>query len=205
MFPVLRKILSDNRWDSLIRQFMQRHRSVTPYFLQLPQEFVDFLQSEYEPQDDDFPFLSELAHYEYIEIALSISEAVDDLDGVNPNGNLVRGVPVKSELCWTYAYHYPVHRIAADFLPGEPSGTTVFLAVYRDSDDKVRFLELNAVTAGLLDAIENNDAGRTGEQLLRALAADINYPDASALLTHGAAALEELRQLGILTGARQAA
>ena len=84
MFPVLRKILADSKWDALVRQFMQQHRSVTPYFLQLPQEFVDFLHSEYELQEDDFPFLTELAHYEYIEIALSISEAVDDLDGVDP-------------------------------------------------------------------------------------------------------------------------
>jgi hypothetical protein len=205
MFPVLRKILTSARWDTLIRQFMQQHQSATPYFLQLPEEFVNFLQNEYEPKDDDLPFLTELAHYEYIEIALSISEAANDLDGVDPDGDLVSGVPVKSELCWTYAYRYPVHRIAVDFLPDKPSDAAVFLAVYRDSNDKVRFLELNAVTAGLLDAIENNHAGRTGEQLLRTLATDINYPDASALLAHGTVALEELRQLEILTGARHPA
>ena len=202
MFPVLRKIQTDAKWDALIRQFMQVHQSVTPYFLQLPQEFVNFLQDEYVLQDDDFPFLPELAHYEYIEIALSISEAVNDLDGVDPDGDLVSGVPVKSELCWCYAYHYPVHRISLEFLPDAPAEAPVFLAVYRGSDDKVRFLELNAITAGLLEAIENNDTRQTGEQLLRALAAHINYPDADALLQHGTAALQELRQLEILTGAR---
>ena len=156
-------------------------------------------------QDDDFLFLTELAHYEYIEIALSISEASNDLDGVDPNGDPVSGVPVKSVLCWTYAYHYPVHRIAVNFLPDAPSEAPVFLAVYRDSDDKVRFLELNAVTAGLLEAIEENAAGRTGEQLLRTLAADINYPDADALLQHGTTAMHDLLQLEILTGTRQPA
>ena len=46
MFPVLRKLHSDERWFGLIRQFMQRHRAETPYFLRLPQEFLEFLQTE---------------------------------------------------------------------------------------------------------------------------------------------------------------
>lgn len=202
MFPVIRKIVSDDKWDSLIRLFMQRHQAETPYFLQLPQEFLSFLQNEYELQDDDFPFLVELAHYEYIEIALSISEEENDLSGVDPAGDLVANVPVKSLLSWMYAYSYPVHRITSEFLPDQPAEQPVFLAIYRRADDKVRFLELNPVSAGLLEAIEQNESNQTGEDLLRTLAAQINYPDIDALIQHGAAALEEMRQLEILTGAR---
>lgn len=203
MFPVIRKIVSDDKWSQLIRQFMQRHRAGTPYFLQLPREFLDFLQNEYELQEDDVPFLLELAHYEYAEIALSISEDVNDLQGVDPAADLVANVPVKSALTRIYAYSYPVHRIAPDFLPREPAEQPVFLALYRGGDDKVRFLELNPVTAGLLEAIEHNESMQTGEQLLRSLAQQINYPDADALVAHGAQALEEMRQLEILTGARR--
>ena len=202
MFPVIRKIVSDAKWSALIRQFMRMHRAHTPYFLQLPQEFLEFLQIEYEMQEDDFPFLLELAHYEYVEIALSISEEANDLSGVDPDGDLLTGVPVKSALSWVYAYNYPVHRISAEFLPTETAEQPVFLAIYRRSDDKVRFLELNSMTAGLLEAIEHNDSQQTGEQLLRTLAKEINYPDAEAFVEHGSAALEEMRQLEILTGAR---
>ena len=42
----------------------------------------------------------------------------------------------------------------------------------------------------------------TGEALLRALAAEINYADVDALVQHGAAALQDMRQLDILTGTR---
>jgi hypothetical protein len=202
MFPVLTKLYSDQLWRRLVRKFMQRHQARTPYFLQLPAEFLDFLQNEYEPTADDFPFLAELAHYEYIELALSISEDTDDLEGVDPQGDLLAGVPVKSALACTYAYRYPVHRISADFLPDAPAELPVYLAVYRDGTDKVGFLELNAVTAGLLNAIEENDAGRTGEALLRKLAADINYPDTDAFIAHGLAVMQEMRSLDILTGAR---
>lgn len=200
MFPVLKKLHTADRWNHLIRQFMQVHRAETPYFLQLPQEFLDFLENEYPPQSDDFPFLLELAHYEYIELALSIAEETNDLTGVDPEGDLLHNVPVKSALAWLYAYQYPVHRISADFKPGEPSEQPVYLAVYRGADDKVGFLELNVMTARLLDSISANNDKRSGENLLRTLAAESAYPDANALLQHGRAALEEMRQLSILTG-----
>ena len=202
MFPVLKKLHSPDAWSAFIRQFMIDHRATTPYFLQLPREFLEFLQNEYEPQDDDFPFLLELAHYEYIELALSISEASNDMTDVDPDGDLLANIPVKSELAWAFAYHYPVHRITIDYQPEAPAEVPTYLAVYRSSDDKVGFLELNPMTAGLLDAISSNEQGLNGKALLTALAEQTNYPDVDAFIAHGAAALEEMRQLEILTGAR---
>lgn len=201
-FPVLRKIHSDQQWRRFIRGFMRHHKAKTPYFLQLPQEFLAYLQNEFEAADDDFPFLIELAHYEYAELELSVSEEENDLQGIDPNGDLLAGVPVKSALSWSFAYRYAVHRISPNFLPEEPETQPVYLALYRGTDDSVGFLELNAVTAALLDAIEFNTENKTGEALLRALATKINYPDADALVAHGADALREMRQLEILTGTR---
>ena len=203
-FPVLRKIHDDAHWRYFIREFMKQHRAVTPYFLKLPEEFLAFLQEEYEPREDDYAFLAELAHYEYIELALSVSTDENDPSGVDPEGDLLSEVPVKSVLAWAYAYHFPVQRISPDVLPGEPADQPVYLVVFRRSDDKVRFLELNAVTAALLDAVENNEQGKTGEQLLRTLAETIQYPDVDALLAHGLDALQEMRRLEILTGTRSA-
>jgi len=202
MFPVLKKLHDTDKWESMIRQFMQKHRAETPYFLQLPQEFLDFLQNEYTPQDDDFPFLVELAHYEYIELALSISEESNNFEGIDLDGDLLANVPVKSVLTWVYAYQYPVHRISPDNLPTEPAEQPVCLAVYRRDNDKVNFLELNPITARLLEAIEQNDAKKSGEDLLRGLAVEIDYPDIDALIQHGATALDEMKQLEILIGTR---
>lgn len=204
-FPVLRKIHSNEQWRRFVRGFMQHHQAQTPYFLQLPEEFLGYLQNEFEPADDDYPFLLELAHYEYAELALSISEDENDLSGIDPEGDLLTGIPVKSVLSWPYAYRYAVHRISPDYLPREPENQAVYLALYRGDDGKVGFLELNAVSAALLDAIERNSENRSGEELLRALATTINYPDAEALVAHGADALQQMRQLGILIGTRNPA
>ena len=200
MFPVLRKIHSDAQWRHMIREFMKQHRAETPYFLKLPEEFLEFLQQEYTPRTDDHAFLAELAHYEYVELALSVSTDDNDLSGVNPDGDLLAEVPVKSVLAWAFAYSYPVQRISPEFLPTEPAEQPVYLAVFRRCDDKVRFLELNAVSAALLDAVDNNSDNCTGEQLLRSLAKTIHYPDVDALIGHGLEALQEMRQLEILTG-----
>jgi hypothetical protein len=204
MFPVLKKIHTDDRWRYLIRQFMKQHKAETPYFLKLPEEFLAFLQDEFEPDSNDFDFLTELARYEYAELALSVATLDNDLSNIDAEGDLLSAIPVKSELAWTYAYRYPVHRISPDFLPARPTEQPVYLSIYRGSDDKVRFLELNAVTAALLEAIANNSENMNGEELLQALAETIHYPDVGALLQHGAAAMQQMRQFEILIGTRRA-
>lgn len=203
-YPVLKKIHGGDRWDHFIRGFMRQHRARTPYFLELPAEFLDYLQNEYEPAPDDYPFLAELAHYEYIELALSVSTGSNDVDAIDPDGDMLIQVPVKSVLAWMFAYRYPVHRISTGFLPDEPAEQPVYIAVYRGEDDTVGFLELNPVSARLLDAIENNEAGHTGEKLLRDIATEIGYADVPVFVKHGLAAMQQMRDLGILIGTRPA-
>lgn len=200
-FPVLKKLHSKDRWNRLIRLFMVHHKADTPYFMQIPHEFLLYLQNEHELSDEDFPFLIELAHYEWAELALSVSEASNDLSRIDPDGDLLEGIPVKSELAWLYAYQFAVHRISADYLPDAPGEQPTFLAICRKANDDMDFMELNSVTARLLELIETNE-GDTGRVLLEKLAAEINYPDPAALVTHGAAALEDMRRAEIILGTR---
>jgi len=74
--------------------------------------------------------------------------------------------------------------------------------VYRKSDDKVGFLELNPVTAKLLEELGDNAAQKNGEAILRSLAAEIGYADVDALIQHGETALEEMRELEIVIGSK---
>ncbi len=180
---------------------MVHHQAQTPYFLEIPREFLAFLENEYELKDDDFPFLVELAHYEWAELALSVSEEVNDEQGIDPDGDLLEGIPVRSKLAWTFAYQYPVHRISPDHLPTEPGETPTFLAICRKANDDMDFMELNPVTARLLEMIEANERD-SGRDLLLKLAREINYPDAEALVTHGGEAMREMREAEILIGTR---
>ena len=198
-FPVLKKLHSTEKWRSMIRGFMVSHHAQTPYFLEIPREFLEFLEHQYEAADEDYPFLLELAHYEWAELALTVSEANNDDLNVHADSDLLEGVPVKSRLAWQFAYRFPVHRISDTFRPDTPGKQPTFLVIHRSPDDDLGFMELNPVTARLLEMIDSND-GKTGKTLLTTLAAEIDYPDIEALLQHGKAAMEEMRGANILLG-----
>lgn len=199
-FPVLKKLHEPGKWRRIIRQFMVHHRAQSPYFLQVPREFLEFLENEYAVADDDFPFLLELAHYEWAELALTVAADSNNLSQVDPAGNLLDGVPLHSALAWPFTYRYPVHRITPDFLPTEPGEQPTALVVYRRANDDVSFMELNPVTAQLLAMIGSNDEQLTGRQLLLQLSRELHYPDPGAFLEHGVQAMDELRQAEILLG-----
>lgn len=199
-FPVLVKLVGDDGWRRLIREFMRHHRAHTPYFLELPREFVTFLAGGAGLRADDPPFLAELAHYEYAELEVSIAEVTGGPGNVDDRGDMLSGVPVLAAACRVHAYRWPVHRISPDFVPDAPLDEPVFIAIYRSPDDRVRFVEVNSMTAELLERLAANPECRNGEALLRQLAADIDYPDADAFVSHGAQLLHELRESGVIAG-----
>ncbi|MDP9198793.1 MAG: DNA-binding domain-containing protein, partial [Pseudomonadota bacterium] len=63
-FPVARRILGMDRWRRLVRDFYAGHQAHTPYFLELPREFADWLRARKTRAEDEPAFLDELAHYE---------------------------------------------------------------------------------------------------------------------------------------------
>lgn len=200
-FPVLTKLYDDEKWQSFIRQFMVRHKAQTPYFLEIPREFLDFLQNEYEPDEDDFPFLTELAHYEWAELALSVSDECNDQADVDPDGELLDGIPVKSKLAWLFAYSYPVHRISTRYIPDEPGEQPTFLVLVRKANDDLDFMEFNAVMARLLEMIENNDDA-SGRHLLLKLADELGLRDKEQFVAHGLDAMRQMREAEIIVGVK---
>ena len=198
-FPVLTKLHSREKWRSFIRQFMVMHQAQTPYFLEIPKEFLDFLENEYKAQDDDFPFLLELAHYEWVELALSVSEESNDDLTVDPEGDLLDGIPVKSRLAWPLTYRFPVHRISESYQPDDAGDQPTFMVIHRNRADELGFMELNPVTARLLELIGENDS-KSGRDVLAALAEEIAYTDPTALVEHGAETMLEMRAAEILIG-----
>ena len=72
-FPVIRQTLRDDAWRRLVRSFYARHRSQTPLFPEIAREFIRFLETR--TGDGDPPWLRELAHYEWVDLALQIARA----------------------------------------------------------------------------------------------------------------------------------
>mgnify|MGYP001816619947 FL=1 len=198
-FPVLRKIMDDTQWHALIRDYFTNHKAKTPLFPEMPREFLQYLQEERELQDSDPSFLLELAHYEWIELALSLADEESTSDDINPEGDLLQEHPVLSSLAWPLQYHYPVHLIGPDYQPEKPADTPTFIVIYRNADDVVGFLEINPVTARLLQLL-NEDNKLSGRALLEQVASEINHADHEAVIQGGLSILHDLRERNILLG-----
>lgn len=198
-FPVLRRIYSDENWHRMVRDFLARHRSRSPYFLEISQEFLAYLQHEREPRPEDPAGLLELAHYEWVELALTVSDETIDMTGIDPNGDLLSGHPVLSPLAWPLAYSYPVHRMGPDFLPDRPPAQPTLLVIYRNRSDEVKFMSVNPVTARLL-ALLQGDETLSGEAAVRVVIDEMQHPEPDTVMRGGRAALGDLQQHGIILG-----
>ena len=200
-FPVLWGLLGDARGNRLVRDFLVRHRSETPYFLEIGREFLAYLQEEYQPEPEDPDFLLELAHYEWVELALDVADSELPREGIDPHGDLLNGRPVVSPLAWVLSYRYQVHLLGPGFRPAEPPPTATHLVVYRNRADEVNFLEINAVTARLLQLLGSDPESRpTGEGALAAIAVELGQEDAAPVVTAGRQIPARLRELEVLLG-----
>lgn len=201
-FPVLRALHDDAGWDALVRDFYAAHRCHTPLFTEIAREFVRYLQDGREPGPQDPPFLLELAHYEWVELALGLDERELDEVEADPQGDPVAGVPVLSPLAWPLSYRFPVHRIRPDFRPAEAPDEATHLLAWRDRRDEVRFMELNPVARLLLGFLQESPQS-TGRELLGRVAEAIRHPEPRRVLDAGADLLRDFLARDVLLGVRK--
>jgi uncharacterized protein len=200
-FPVLKQITADERWHAMARDFYARHHCREPQFYRIAEEFLRYLDDERGAVAGDPPFLRELAHYEWVELALAVSDIELTPELADPNGDLLVGTPVVSPLAWTLAYDFPVHKIAPDFQPASAPAEPTLLVVYRNRADDVKFMEINPITARLLQLVE--EAPDAGGKLLQRIADEINHPQPQAVIAEGKEIFASLRRRDIILGTRR--
>ncbi|MDD5276352.1 MAG: putative DNA-binding domain-containing protein [Methylovulum sp.] len=195
-FPVLHAILDDQQWFELVQDFFARHPCKSPYFSEIPEEFLDFLQNERD-NAADLPFMLELAHYEWVEMALSIAR--EELVANQEIGTdlLERRIRL-SPLAWPLAYQYPVHKIAPAFLPTVAPAQPTFLIVYRDPQDDVNFLEITPMTYRLLEILQEQE-GLLTATYLEQVAVEMQHPSPDTVIAGGLKILQELAEKMIIS------
>ncbi len=195
-FPVLRTILSEEQWQAMAQDFYARHSSQTPHFSEIAEEFLDYLQNERD-QPGDFPFLLELAHYEWVEMALSIARDNPEFGNAEFIESVFERNLALSPVAWPLVYQFPVERISTDFLPEVAAEQPSYLIVYRDANDEVHFMQTTPFTLRLLQLIEQN-SGITGKAALQLLSNEIQPLDPQTLAEFGTQILRELSAKGVL-------
>jgi uncharacterized protein len=155
-FPVLLGILGKRRFTKLVRQCFFSQQFKSPLFQDIPGSFVDFLQSFALPEARLPDYTAQLAHYEWIELALSRQMDFE------PVATLAE--PMMTARAFLYCepqlpaahrllhYDFPVHQLSKKQSTIAPAAT--YLLVYRTADFQIRFIQLNAATYQLLQQLQ---------------------------------------------------
>jgi len=161
-FPVLRGICGDDVFDKKIRQFFQQSQLDSPYFVEIPEAFLGWLQEN----AADLPaFALELAHYEWLELELFRREE-EGHPSEKPqiwseqlpfeiSDNDHQAIAISS-LLEVAAFQYPVHQLSEQYQPLEPPEQPTFLAVYRSLDDQVHFMQLDALSTATIQLLKSS-------------------------------------------------
>lgn len=196
-FPVLIKILGDEHWRALVRIFLRDHRARTPKFGEIAQELVEFLASGPQSLNEREwpPFMVELAHYEWVEMALQQSEA----EPLAPSDvALILDRPLQvSPLAWPLAYAWPVHLVGPDHQPDVAPPQPTLLLVRRAEDWSVKFSELSPLAWRLLQRIEAFP-GLDGRAQLGGLAVEAGAAGSPEFMASGAALLRQMHGEGVV-------
>lgn len=201
-YPVLKSLLPEEEWTALISDFFAGHRCQSPYFRDISLEFRTWMEAERSEFIAIKPWVQELLHYEWVELAAECAEIENAGVRANPDGDLLEEAAVVGECVWPLVYRWPVHVLAPDNPPaGIPPELPTCLIVYRDDEDVVRFLEVNALTARLVELLQMSTL-RPGRAVLEQLASEAGYTDAAAFLPAGAEILLDLRAQGIVQGSQ---
>ena len=198
-FPVIRRLRGEAFWNALIDDFIREHRAQTPLFPEVGQEFIAYLSARAESGRGDPPFLPELAHYEWAELGIALSDEVEDPASIDPEDDLMQGVPVLSPQAWPLAYVWPVDRLRPEHQPDAPPAEPTLLLLQRAADHSVRFARLDPLGFALLEPIRS--APDTGLALVQRLAAAWGL-EADALIAPAAALLAAMRERGAVLGTR---
>lgn len=204
-FPIAHELLGPVQWRRLVQTFIRHHRCQSPLYREIPDEFIDYLLHG-NLQVKLPEFFTELAHFEWMELVLETAKPAAHIAVIPEPIDPLEQIPVLNPVLHILHYRYPVHRI----VPSDEHWNTwetrlepyeqepLILVGLRDNDFNIQFIEINAVTARLIELLQ--DQFRTGEQALRQLATEMRYSDPEPLLSHGREILQQLQKQHMIIG-----
>ncbi len=189
-FPVLHELFNDEQWDQLVRDFFVTHKCETPYFLEISEEFLQYL--EHSKLDFLPAFSYQLAHWEWMELFADVAETNDvseERSEIHLSDQLTT-----NDCTWNVGYDFSVQKISADFVPEEPE--TTFLIVHRDADLSVGFIEINPLSMLLFEQLKGNET-QSVETLLSSIAKQQGI-ELDVIMNGGLEIIRQWGQLGLL-------
>lgn len=198
-FASAKRLLPEADWQRLIRAFLVEHRARTPLFPEIGGEFVQFLAEHPEHYSERWPWLAELCHWRFLITTVRNHKAEPADCAAEPQADLLATRPQLNPTLALGAYRWPVHTIREGALPQHEA--PCLLAAWRRRDDGIGRLQINAVTARLLELLQEHP-DQNGLMLLKGLAEELNHPAPETLVEHGRRLLQDLCQRELVLGGK---
>jgi hypothetical protein len=195
-FPVCQQVLGKRKWQQLCRHFFANHPSHSPLFREIPEAFLHFINTLDLNAHALPPYLTQLAHYEWAELA--VSHMPNQPPACSPHCNLLDEQPILNPAHLLLAYDYPVHTISTYKQPTQASKTHLLL--FRNKQFKVQFMVINALTYQLLQLIALPHS--TGKSALTQIANTLQHPQPEIIFQFGLDIFNKLIQQEAMIGSR---
>jgi len=193
-FPVLKKVLGEDIWLGLVREFFIQQPCATPIFREIPEAFLAYINRV----SGLPPYVQNLAHYEWVELYLAYADETIDWSQIDTEAYLLDSPVAFVPAMTLLSYDYPVHQISPENIPASPLETPVSMLVFRDADDEVKFVELNQMTAALIEDLQ--DGQLSARQALIGIASAMAFDDVDAIVDFGFELLRDLKSQGAILG-----
>lgn len=181
-FPVAKALLPESLWQRLSEQFFADYYCQSPFFYDISLHFREFVTALDWPELTDFPWLTELLHYEWTELAADIAE--------EPNPSIEPNCVLADERCWgrtnisirlampawPLAYQWPVASWTIETDAADLQMQAQAVVLWRNQEDHVRSLTVEPLAAWLVEHIQ------LGGKTLNSLASEL--VSASPGITH---------------------
>ena len=133
-FPIARKFLGKKKWKKLVYYFFANHQCKTPQVWKLPLELREFYREHQFPFKEEFPFLSELLHFEWLDIEVFMMEDAEIPEFTiqpRPEQKTIVANPEIKIL----GLQYPIHTKRAKDITDADIGQ-YFVTIHRNNIDK---------------------------------------------------------------------
>lgn len=159
-FPVVKALLPESLWQRLSENFFADHHCHSPFFYDISLHFREFVAALDWPELADFPWLTELLHYEWMELAADIAE--------EPNPSMAPDCVLADENCWNQidtpirlampawplAYQWPVASWTTETARADLQAQPQAVVLWRNQEDHVRSLTVEPLAAWLVERIQ---------------------------------------------------
>jgi hypothetical protein len=162
VYPGCAKLL-DDKWSDVVDHYLEKYPPSHFNLNQTARRFPDYLTKYGDRYLKRFPYLAELADYEWIELELMEVDreiAVHDWSSLSAPEHFEQFAPVVNPVLLIREYKYPITSVVDHLeddccLPRDVEPDDTFVAIFRDPDSGFcRFLEVGQAAANIIRTAE---------------------------------------------------